>query len=116
MKELSPEIKEMISTPAGRLKLAESMHAAYMANPRRCGGRDYIGGVSYTRFGGRLLTDAEVKTLQERNNGSLKGLGIPYICPECDPTKKSLPDCPTCKGTRRSPEYQALRDKHEATK
>ena len=73
MKELSPEIKELISTHKGRKKRALSM-----TRPIRCGGRDYIGGVAYTRYGGKMLTEDEVKVLVARNNGSVGGLGVPY--------------------------------------
>lgn len=48
------ELKELLSTPEGRKKLADGM-----VQPVRCGGVDYVDGQKRYRAGGRYWTQAE---------------------------------------------------------
>lgn len=106
-------IGRYISTPEGRTKLAESM-----TQPLRCGGKDYINGVGYTKYGGKMLTDAECEILRKRNNGSVVDLGHSYHCPECyDPrTHQIIPGCVHCAGTGDSEWYRNLLRTHVPNK
>lgn len=61
---MTSELEELLKTPEGRKKLADSM-----IQPFRCGGADYIDGKIHYRSGGWLIPGSVLDQSRAEHNG-----------------------------------------------